>query len=70
MSLPVELDWRDDSPLGVVRRQRFEESVEFLRDTGLPSQLIEHYRRLARATRQLPHELVRRDVEQAIKRAG
>ena len=58
------LERRDMSPQGVARRARFEESLDLLRALGLSPFAIEHYRRLARKTRKLPHELVRALVEE------
>ncbi|HLJ59043.1 MAG TPA: hypothetical protein VKZ50_04855 [bacterium] len=58
------LERRDTSPEGAARRARFEESLELLRALGLSPFAIEHYRRLARKTRKLPHELVRTLVEE------
>jgi len=59
------LERRDMSPQGAARRARFEESLDVLRALGLSSFAIEHYRRLARKTRKLPHELVRTVAEEA-----
>lgn len=58
------LDRRDLSPEGAARRAKFEESLDVLRALGLSSSAIEHYRRLARKTRKLPHELVRTIAEE------
>jgi hypothetical protein len=46
------------TPLGVARRQRFDESLDLLRALGLSPVAVEHYRRLARKTHKLPHQLV------------
>lgn len=60
---------RDNSPQGIVRRKRFEDSLDLLRALGLSSHAIEHYRWFARETRRMPHELVREMVEENVKRA-
>ncbi|HYM69123.1 MAG TPA: hypothetical protein VEZ44_05955 [bacterium] len=52
------------SPQGAARRATFEASLDLLRALGLSSSTIEHYRRLARKTRILPHELVRSLAEE------
>ena len=49
------------------RRADFESSIEKLRDLGLPSWGVECYRRIARVSGQLPHEVV---VRVAVLGAG
>ena len=49
---------RDVSPFGIAGRKRFSDSLGLLRALGLSPAAIEHYRRQARKTRKLPHELV------------
>jgi len=46
------------------------ESLELLRVLGLAPGAIEHYRRLARKMRKLPHELVCTVAEEAIEQPG
>jgi len=65
----VLVERRDRSPLGVARRKRFDESLALLRALGLSPAAIEHYRRLARKTHRLPHELVRGVAERAAEDA-
>lgn len=52
----------------IARRARFEESLNLLRSLGLSPNAIEHYRQVARETRQLPHELVRKIAEELAAR--
>lgn len=66
----VAQDRRDMSPRGAARRARFDASLDLLRALGLADEMVEHYRRLARKTRKLPHELVRTVVEEAAEHAG
>ncbi len=61
----VLVERRDKSPLGVTRRKRFDESLSLLRALGLSPAAVEHYRRLARKTQRLPHELVCAMAERA-----
>lgn len=49
---------RDTSPVGIARRARFESSLKLLTQLGLSRNAVEHYRRLARKEKMLPHELV------------
>ncbi len=56
--LAAEIERRDLSPQGRVRRKRFDESLDMLRALGLSPTDVEYYRRLARMKRRLPHELV------------
>jgi len=63
------VDRRDNSLQGIMRRRKFEDSLDLLRTLGLSSHAIEHYRWFARETRRLPHELVREMVEENVKRA-
>ncbi len=53
-----KVERRDMTPLGVARRERFEESLDRLRALGLSPVAVEHYRRPARTTHKLPHQLV------------
>jgi EAL domain-containing protein (putative c-di-GMP-specific phosphodiesterase class I) len=50
---------------GVWNRKQFSVSISVLRSLGLSPQAIKHYRRLGRATRRLPHELVLEVAEEA-----
>jgi EAL domain-containing protein (putative c-di-GMP-specific phosphodiesterase class I) len=52
-------------PTGEWNRKQFAESTNLLRSLGLSPGAIEHYRRLARATRRLPHDLVIEIAEEA-----
>jgi len=56
---------RDTTPTGEWNRKQFAESISLLRSLGLSPRAIEHYRRLARATRRLPHALVIEVAEEA-----
>ena len=56
---------RDMGPEGIARRARFAESLNLLRSLGLSPDSIEYFRRLARMTRQLPHELVREIADES-----
>jgi hypothetical protein len=56
-------DRRDRSPEGVVRRARFEASLNLLADLGLSPDALEYYCQLARKKRTLPHHLVRAMAE-------
>jgi hypothetical protein len=46
--------------VGRKRRKEFERSLQGLRDIGLPGWALECYRRVARVSGQLPHEIVAR----------
>ena len=48
----------DAGAIGVARRKRFDDSLDLLRALGLSPAAVDHYRRLARQTHKLPHELV------------
>ena len=61
---------RDLSPVGIARRKRFENSLDLLRALGLSPAAIEHYRRQARKTRKLPHQLICGIAEEAAEDAG
>ena len=56
---------RDKTPAGEWNRKQFAESTSVLRSLRLSQRAIEHYRRLARATRRLPHELMLEVAEEA-----
>lgn len=56
---------RDTSPAGGWNRAQFEASLNRLRSLGLSPRAVEHFRRLARETGRLPHELVLEIVEEA-----
>ena len=56
---------RDTTPTGKWNRKQFDASIGLLRSLGLSPRAIEHYRRLARATRRLPHELMVEIAEEA-----
>jgi hypothetical protein len=66
----VPAERRDTSPLGVARRKRFDDSLDLLRALGLSPGAVEHYRRLARKTRKLPHQLVCAMAEHAAQDAA
>jgi hypothetical protein len=56
---------RDTTPTGGWNRKQFAASIGLLRSLGLSPRAIDHYRRLARATRRLPHELMVENAEAA-----
>src|SRR5579859_2862114 len=56
---------RDTTPTGDWNRKQFTASIGVLRSLGLSPRAIDHYRRLARATRRLPHELMVENAEAA-----
>lgn len=56
---------QDMSLSGFERRKRFDYSLDLLRAVGLSPAAVDHYRRLARRTRTLPHELVCAAAERA-----
>lgn len=54
---------RDMSPAGRTRRANFDDSLKALRDLGFRESAIEFYRKAARTTGLLPHEVVRHLAE-------
>jgi len=64
---------RNTSPVGTWNRAQFETSARVLRAPGLSVRATDYFRRRARLTRQLPHELLVEFVEEAVlvpERAG
>ena len=61
---------RDTSPAGRWNRDKFDASLGLLHALGLPLRVIEYYRRRARRTRQLPHEIVADVVKDATPPPG
>jgi len=66
----LTVERRDASSRGVSRRKRFDDSIALLRTLGLSSGAVDYYRRAARKTRKLPHELVCDIAESAAEHAG
>jgi hypothetical protein len=60
---------RDTSPAGEWNRDKFEASLGLLHALGLSLPSIEYYRRRARETQQLPHEIVALIIEETVRRA-
>ena len=56
---------RDTAPAGTWNRRQFTESISLLRSLRLSHRATEHFKRLARATRRLPHELMIEIAEEA-----
>lgn len=61
---------RDTSPAGAWNREQFEASLGLLHALGLSFPIVEYYRRRARDTGQLPHELVAEAAVAAARHSG
>jgi len=66
MGTSIQPERRDISPVGKRNRAQFEASVQLLHDLGLSPRATEYFKRRARRTRQLPHELLVEFVEEAL----
>lgn len=67
---PPRIERRDTSPAGVWNRAQFEMSLGVLRMAGFSPEIVEYFRRRARETGRLPHELWVEIVEDALYRIG
>lgn len=56
-------DRRDTSPAGAFNRAQFDASLQILHMLHLSNRALEHFRRRARGTHRLPHELLKDAVE-------
>jgi hypothetical protein len=58
---------RDTSPAGIWNRAQFEMSLGMMRLAGFSEDAIEYFRRRARETGQLPHQLLVEIVEDSLR---